>query len=153
MKNKLNYKPDCCLGKIALGYSCGASLERQAFFQTSAKILWKHVHVLQKNVGNSFQESFLLICFQMKWPGHKTGEDGDCSRWLWRCLIQPPCSMQDQLKQVAQDCVQTPLEFLLGWRLHNLSWQPIALFTLLHNTQLFLTFRWNSMYFCPSCCF
>lgn len=40
-------------------------------------------------------------------------------------LVQPPCSKQRQLQQVAQDSVSSCSEYLQGWRFHNFSGQPL----------------------------
>lgn len=42
--------------------------------------------------------------------------------------VQPPCSKQDQPEQAAQDCAWSGFEHLPGWRLHNLSRQPVPVF-------------------------
>lgn len=39
-------------------------------------------------------------------------------------LLQHPCSEQDLLTQVAQDCVHSGFEYLQGWTLYHLSGQP-----------------------------
>lgn len=44
------------------------------------------------------------------------------------CLVQPSCSEQGQLQQVAQGCVQLGFEHLQRPRLLSLSGKPVPLF-------------------------
>lgn len=47
-------------------------------------------------------------------------------------LVQP-LSKQGQEQQTAQGHVQSAVEYLQGWRFHNLSGQPVPVFDHLHS--------------------
>jgi len=57
--------------------------------------------------------------------------------------IQDPWLMQGYLETVAQDHVQTAFEYLQGWRLHNLSRQPMQCSVTLTVKTCFLIFKVN----------
>jgi len=46
-------------------------------------------------------------------------------RDLWRSSSPAPCSKQGHLEQIAQGCGQSEFAYLQGWRLCNLSGQPV----------------------------
>ena len=52
-------------------------------------------------------------------------------------MVQPPLLKQGHPEPVAQDYVQMAVEYLQGWRLHNLSGQPIALLSYPHSEKVF----------------
>jgi len=57
-----------------------------------------------------------------------TGSDSQ-NGWCWKAPLEVIWSnsllKQGYLEPVAQGCVQTAFEYLQGWRLHNLSGQPV----------------------------
>ena len=44
---------------------------------------------------------------------------------------------QGHLDQAAQDCVSTAFEYLQGWKLHNLSGQPVSVLSHPHSKKVF----------------
>ena len=50
---------------------------------------------------------------------------GETGGDLWRSSGPTPVLKQGHLEQVAQDCIQMAFQYLQGWRLHNLSGQPV----------------------------
>lgn len=48
-------------------------------------------------------------------------------------LLRPPCSKQDQLQQITLNGVQWGFEYQQGWRLHNLTAQPVSVFDHSHS--------------------
>jgi len=54
---------------------------------------------------------------------------GEVGGDLWRSYSPIPLLKQGHLELVAQDHVQVAFDCLQEWRLHNLSGQPVAVFT------------------------
>ena len=61
----------------------------------------------------------------------------EVGRDLWMSPSPAPLPKQDQLEQVAQDCVQSSSEYLQGWRLHNSSGQTVPVFDHPQNKEVF----------------
>jgi len=58
-------------------------------------------------------------------------------------LVQPACSEQGCLELASQNPVQMALEYFQGWRLHNLSGQPVSVLDHFHNKKNFsYIFSW-----------
>lgn len=57
-------------------------------------------------------------------------------------LVQSPCSKQGQLMQFAKDHVQLSSEWLQGWRLQNLSRQPVHVYNHFCRKKKSLSYVW-----------
>ena len=66
-------------------------------------------------------------------------------------LVQHPWLEQGHLEQFAQDHVQKAFEYLQGWRLHNLSGQPMLVLGHPHSKKVFPDVRGKLLCFslCP----
>ncbi|KAK4826745.1 hypothetical protein QYF61_010998 [Mycteria americana] len=67
---------------------------------------------------------------------HRMTEVG---RDLWKASDPTPLLKQGHLDLLAQDYVQPPFEYVQGWRLHNLSGQPVPVLSHPHNCGLCTT--------------
>ena len=74
----------------------------------------------------SFGDIFQIIMYSI----HRMVEVG---RDLWRSSGPTSLLKQGHLKLVAQDHVQMDFEDLQGWRLHNLSGQPVLMLSHSHS--------------------
>ena len=61
----------------------------------------------------------------------------EAGRDLWRSSGPTPLLKQGHLGQVASDHVQIAFEYLQGWRLHNLSGQPVPVLGHPHSKKVF----------------
>ena len=61
----------------------------------------------------------------------------EVGRDLWRSFGPTPLLKQGHVEGVAQDCVQMAFEYLQGWRLHNLSGQPVPVLSHPHSEKVF----------------
>ena len=76
----------------------------------------------------------LITTLPIRSRHHRLVEVG---RDLWRSLCPTPLLKQGHLDTVAQDHVQMGSEYLQGWRLHNISGQPIPVLCHLHSKKVF----------------
>ena len=61
----------------------------------------------------------------------------EVGRDLWRSSAPTTLLKQGHLQLVAQDHVQTAFEYLQGWRIHNLSGQPVPVLSHPHGAKVF----------------
>jgi len=61
----------------------------------------------------------------------------ELGRDLWKSPGSTPLLKQDNLEPVSQDCVQRALQYLQGWRLHNLPEQLVPVLGHPHSKKVF----------------
>uniref|UniRef100_A0A8B9Q4U4 Transmembrane protein 19 n=1 Tax=Apteryx owenii TaxID=8824 RepID=A0A8B9Q4U4_APTOW len=106
------------LGSIVDSY-LGATMQYSVHFSSYFTVLW-----MTKRDWRSPAHS----------QNHRTVEFG---RDLWRSSSPTLLLKQGHLEHVAQDPVQVGFEYLQGWRLHNLSGQPVPVLCHPHSKEVF----------------
>lgn len=100
------------------------------------------VRYAQEHVKNHSYRETIQTLLETCSPKSQKQRITDVGRDLLRATSQTSPLKQDQLQQVAQDCIQPSFEYVQQWRLHNLSGKTVSVTTFM-----------VKKYFCFSWCF